>query len=116
MSYYGNATEHDDTHPSSGELQIVATEQDDAPDTLLTIDDAAEIRGTLHHQVPAGTEHRRVTELSANVVFVNVHAPSGEGNQRRLKDWQRKQLLTNLLQSSSQAAATAGAPRQHRQH
>jgi len=40
---------------------------------------------------------------------VNVHDPSGKGNQRRLKDWQRRQLLTNLLQSSSQASATAGA-------
>ena len=40
---------------------------------------------------------------------VNVHSPSGKGNQRKLKDWQRKQLLTNLLQSSSQASATAGA-------
>ena len=40
---------------------------------------------------------------------VNVHAPSGTGNKRRLKDSQRRQLLTNLLQSSSQASAMAGA-------
>ena len=36
VSYYGNATEHADAGPSSGELQTVATEHDDAPDILFT--------------------------------------------------------------------------------
>ena len=36
VSYDGNATEHADAVPSSGELQIVATEHDDAPDILFT--------------------------------------------------------------------------------
>ena len=40
VGYYGNATEHADASPSSGELQIVATEHDDASDILFTIDDA----------------------------------------------------------------------------
>ena len=50
VSYYGNATEHADAGPSSGELQIVATEHDDAPDILFTIDDASEIRRTFRGQ------------------------------------------------------------------
>ena len=40
---------------------------------------------------------------------LNVHAASGTGNKRRLRDLQRQQLVTDLLQSSSQASATAGA-------
>ena len=33
---------------------------------------ATEHSRTLHHQVPAATEHRQVTEMSANIVFVNI--------------------------------------------
>ena len=33
---------------------------------------ATEHSRTLHHQVPAATEHRQVTETSANIVLVNI--------------------------------------------
>ena len=49
-AHTSNATEHAGAVPSSGELQIVATEHDDAPDILFTIDDAAEIRRTFKGQ------------------------------------------------------------------
>ena len=43
---------------------------------------------------------RMHTTLDKSVDFVNVHAPSGG---KTLKDSQRRKLLTNLLQSNSQA-------------
>ena len=55
VSYYGNATEHADAGPCSGDLQIVAIEPDDAPDILFTSDEAAEIRRTFQGQ--AGKLH-----------------------------------------------------------
>ena len=50
VNYDGNATEHANAGSSSGEGRIVATEHDDAPDILFTIDDAAEIRRTFKGQ------------------------------------------------------------------
>ena len=106
---------------------------------------------TFQGKVTAATEHSRVAEMSANVVFinidwkekrmhntlirkmellanmnflplvcsspccesigvVNVHAPSGD---LKLKNWQRQQLLTNVLQSSSQATPGASTGNAH---
>ena len=65
VSYYGNATEHADASPSSGELQIVATEHDDASDILFTIDDAAEIRRTFNGQ--AGVLHTEARQYLNDV-------------------------------------------------
>ena len=64
-----NATEHadagDGARGSSGEWQVVATEHDDAPDILFTIDDASEIRRTFKGQ-PGGlhTEARNHLMIS----------------------------------------------------
>ena len=65
VSYHGNATEHADASPSSGELQIVATEHDAAPDILFTIDDAAEIRRTFKGQ--AGVLHTEARQYLNDV-------------------------------------------------
>ena len=56
VNYDGNATEHANAGSSSGEWPIVATEHDDDPDILFTIDDASEIRRTFKGQ--CGVLHR----------------------------------------------------------
>ena len=66
----GNATEHANAGSSSGEWPIVATEHDDGPDILFTIDDASERRrsfrgqpGRLHSE--ARQRLNEVTEIAA---------------------------------------------------
>ena len=70
VNYDGNATEHANAGSSSGEWPIVATEHDDGPDILFTIDDASERRrsfrgqpGRLHSE--ARKRLNAVTEIAA---------------------------------------------------
>ena len=70
VNYDGNATEHANAGSSSGEWPIVATEHDDGPDILFTIDDASERRrsfrgqpGKLHSE--ARKRLNEVTEIAA---------------------------------------------------
>ena len=70
VNYDGNATEHANAGSSSGEWPIVATEHDDGPDILFTIDDASERRrsfrgqpGRLHSD--ARQRLNEVTEIAA---------------------------------------------------
>ena len=57
---------------------------------------ATEHRRTLHEQVPAATEHRRVTEMAANVVFINM-------------DWKASRMHNTLNRNMQLLATTIAA-------
>ena len=57
---------------------------------------ATEHSRTWHHQVPAATEPRRVTEMSANVAFINI-----DWKERRM----RNALIPNMKNVPRQSQA-----------